>query len=70
MAPMKLRNRLLTLTLVLAVLGLAGYAAARILLPQVLTAWVAGSQFERVKWPRQTEPLQSAKSIPNGSGFS
>ena len=45
---MKLRKRLLTLALVLAVLGLAGYAAARVLLPRVLTAWVAGPQFERV----------------------
>jgi hypothetical protein len=48
MAPMKLRNRLLTLALVLAVLGLAGYAAARIFLPQVLARWVAGPQFERM----------------------
>ena len=48
MAPMKLRKHLLTLALVLAVLSLAGYAAARVLLPRVLTAWVAGPQFERM----------------------
>jgi len=45
---MKIRNRLIALALVLAVLGLAGYAAARIILPQVLITWVAGPQFERM----------------------
>lgn len=45
---MKIRNRLLTLALVLAVLGLAGYVTARVLLPRFLTTWVAGPQFERM----------------------
>lgn len=45
---MNLRHRLLTLALVLALLALAGFAMARLILPQVLVSWVAGPQFERL----------------------
>ena len=45
---MKLRRLLLTVTLSIAVLGLAGYVAARHFLPPVLAAWVAGPDFQRL----------------------